>query len=228
MPVSDRVCQWLVILLVLCLAGCGGYEIKNLAKSDVDLVADEFILETRQLVRELTVKLYKRNPSELKKRPGQTIDSRLDMLAGREGALIFQELGGRYETQALELVFNPHFDGDRVFALVAGLGGMLRHAYGYNPELFMFDSLDPDKLVTSAANVEVLLWRLKNTRQEDGSPFLITSEYRGVTDNLSFERLFGKIIILQEMMARIAGDAGDRRITKVVHTASSVFIPLPI
>ncbi len=228
MPVSDRVFQWLVILLALCLAGCGGYEIKNLAKSDVDLVADEFILETRQLVRELTVKLYKRNPSELKKRPGQTIDSRLDMLASRKGALIFQELGGRYETEALELVFNPYFDGDRVFALVAGLGGMLRHAYGYNPELFMFDSLDPDKLVTSAANVEVLLWRLKNTRREDGSPFLITSEYRGVTDNLSFERLFGKIIILQEMMARIAGDAGDRRITKVVHTASSVFIPLPI
>lgn len=217
-----------VVTLMLGLAGCSGYQIKNLAKSDVDLVADEFIQETRQLVRELAVKLYKRNPRDLKKKPGQTIDSRLDMLASRSGPLIFSELGGRYETDALELVFNSNFDGDRVFALVVGLGGMLRHAYGYNPELFMFDRLDPQKLLTSAHNVEVLLWRLKNNRREDGSPYLVTSEYRGVTDNLSFERLFGKIIILQEMMARIADDADDRRITKMVHTASSVFIPLPI
>jgi hypothetical protein len=115
-----------------------------------------------------------------------------------------------------------------VFALVVGLGGMLRNAYGYNAELFMFDSLDGDKLLTSAHNVEVLLWRLKHTRQANGDPFLITSEYQGVTDNLSFERLFGKIIMLQEMMARIAGDADHRRITKAVHAASSVFIPLPI
>ncbi len=30
------------------------------------------------------------------------------------------------------------------------------------------------------------------------------------------------------MMARIAADADDRRVTRVVHAASSVFIPLPI
>jgi hypothetical protein len=76
--------------------------------------------------------------------------------------------------------------------------------------------------------VEVLAWRLRNTRQANGDPFLVTSEYKGVTDNLSFERLFGKLIVLQEMMARIAGDADDRRVTKAVHTAGSVFMPLPI
>jgi hypothetical protein len=105
---------------------------------------------------------------------------------------------------------------------------MLRHAYGYNEESYLFDSLEPEPLTTSAHNVEVLAWRLRNNRQPNGEHFLITSEYRGVTDNLSFERLFGKLIVLQEMMARIAGDAGDRRVTKAVHTAGSVFIPLPI
>ena len=218
----------LVLLLLLCLSACGGYEVKNLAKSDVDLVADEFIAETRRLVRELAIKLYKRNPRELAKNPGMTIDMRLAQLRVHREQLDFEELAGRQETEALELVFNPHFHGDRVFALVVGLGGMLRHAYGYNHELFLFDRLEPEPLRTSAHNVEVLLWRLKNSRQADGRPFLVTSEYRGVTDNLSFERLFGKIIILQEMMARIAGDADDRAVTKAVHTASSVFIPLPI
>ncbi|MEP4146436.1 MAG: hypothetical protein ABJL54_04395 [Halioglobus sp.] len=218
----------LAMLFSLLLVGCGGYELKNLAKSDVDLVTDEFIDESRRLVRELTVKLYKRNPSELRKKPGMTIEKRLALLQNTAGELNFKELAGRQETDALELVFNPHFDGDRVFALVVGLGGMLRHAYGYNDESFLFDSLEPEPLWTSAHNVEVLAWKLRNNRKDTGALWLITSEYQGVTDNLSFERLFGKLIVLQEMMARIAGDADDRRVTKVVHAASSVFIPLPI
>lgn len=210
------------------LSACAGYELKNLAKSDVDMVADEFIDETRLLVRELTVKLYKRNPRELSKNHGMTIAARVQQIKNRPGALYFPELDGRQEVAAMELVFNPDYTGDRVFALVVGLGGMLRHAYGYNPELFLFDSLDSDRLLASAHNVEVLLWRLKNTRRSNRNPFLVTSEYQGVTDNLSFERLFGKIIVLQEMMARIAGDASHRHLNKAVHTASSVFIPLPI
>ena len=218
----------LSLFFFLALSACAGYELKNLAKSDVDMVADEFINETRLLVRELTEKLYKRNPSELSKNRGMTIAARLEQLKNRPGALNFPELAGRQEVAAMELVFHPGYTGDRVFALVVGLGGMLRHAYGYNPELFLFDSLDSDRLIASAHNVEVLLWRLKNTRQSNNDPFLITSEYRGVTDNLSFERLFGKIIVLQEMMAKIAGDASHRHLNKAVHTASSVFIPLPI
>lgn len=220
--------EFFIVLMLFCLSGCGGYELKNLAKSDVDLVTDEFIDESRRLVRELTVKLYKRNPAELRKTPGMTIERRLALLQNTAGELNFQELASRQETDALELVFNPHFDGDRVFALVVGLGGMLRHAYGYNDESFLFDSLQPEPLWTSAHNVEVLAWRLRNSRNQSNEHWLITSEYQGVMDNLSFERLFGKLIVLQEMMARIAGDADDRRVTKVVHAAGSVFIPLPI
>ncbi len=219
----------LLVALASGLAGCGGYEIKNLAKSDVDLVADQFIDESRRLVRELTVKLYKRNPAELAKIPGMTIDMRLAQLRATHGPLVFDELRGRQETEALELVFDPAYRGDRVFALVVGLGGMLRHAYGYNDELFLFDAaLKPEPLATSAHNVEVLSWQLRNKARPNGEPWLITSEYHGVTDNLSFERLFGKLIVLQEVMARIADDAGYRRVTRVLQAAGSVFIPMPI
>ena len=192
------------------------------------MVADEFIDESRRLIQELTTKLYKRNPIELKKNPGMTIELRLAQLRSQPGPLNFVELAGKQEIAALELVFDPAYKGDRVFALVVGLGGMLRYAYGYNPELFLFDSLNPDRLLASAHNVEVLLWRLKKARRQDGAHFLITHEYRGVTDNLSFERLFGKLILLQELMARIAGDSSHRYVNMAVHTASSVFIPLPI
>jgi hypothetical protein len=224
-----HVSQWFLATVIgIALTSCGGYEVKNLAKSDINLVTDEFIEETRALVRELMIKLYARNPDQLRRGAVSTVQGRLQQLRETPGSLAFRELGRAQEIAALELVFQPDFTGDRVFALTVGLGGMLRRAYGYNTESFMFDSLDGEALATSARNIEILLWRLKNNRQSDNKPFLISSEYHGTTDNLSFERLFGKLIALQDMMSRIQSDAGDRRVTKVVHTATSVFIPLPI
>ena len=220
----------LILCLVLCvpLGACGGYEIKNLAKTDIDMVADEFIDESRREVRELLVKLYKRNPDQLAKIPGMTVAGRLAQLKTAHGVLDFPELDGLQGIDAMNLTFDPGFRGDRVFALVVGLGGMLRQAYSYKPELFIHDQLNSEALLTSARNVEVLVWKLKNTRKPDGSPYLITYEYQGRIDNLSFERLFGKLIVLQEMMARIAGDRGDRTVTSAVHAVSSVFLPLPM
>jgi hypothetical protein len=218
----------LSLFLSMSLTSCAGYEVKNIAKSDIDLVADEFIAETRRAVQELVVKLYKRNPRELHKNPGMTINGRLAQLRVNRYELDFPELDGRQDVAAMELAFDPQFSGDRVFALAVGLGSKLRKAYQYKPEMYLFDSLDPELLRTSARNVEVLVWKLKNTRRPDGEHYIITYEYNGVTDNLSFERLFGRIIILQEMMARIAGDSDDRAVTWAVHQVPKAFIPLPI
>ena len=218
----------LALLLPVLLCACGNYEIKNLAKSDIDLVADEFIAETRSAVRELVVKLYKRNPDQLHKIPGLTVEGRLAQLKVHRHELDFPELKGKQGIDAMNLAFDPAFRGDRVFALIVGLGSMLRIAYSYKPEMFIHESLDSKVLLASARNVEVLLWKLKNTRKPNGEHYLITYEYQGVVDNLSFERLFGKIIMLQEMMARIAGDSDDRAVTGAVRAVSKVFIPLPI
>jgi len=221
--------RMLITVAVCCLlSACAGYDIKNLAKTDVDLVTDEFIRETRAAVQELVVKLYLRNPAELRKTPGMTIEGRLAQLRVNRYELHFPELGGRQDVAAMDLAFEPGYQGDRVFALAVGLGSMLRRAYQYQPEMFLPDRLDPQVLRTSARNVEVLLWKLKNTRRPDGAHYLITHEYQGVVDNLSFERLFGQIIVLQDMMARIAGDSDDRTVTTAVHAVSKVFIPLPI
>ena len=217
-----------MLVITLLLSACSGYDVKNLAKSDIDLVSDEFITETRSAVRELVVKLYKRNPAQLRKNPGMTVEGRLAQLRVHRHQLNFPELGGKQGIEAMLMAFDPDFSGDRVFAISVGLGSMLRVAYAYNDEMFIFDRLDSKVLLTSARNVEVLLWKLKNTRKPDGEHYLITHEYQGVVDNLSFERLFGKIIILQEMMARIAGDSDDRAVTGAVHAVSKVFMPLPI
>lgn len=75
------------------LAACGGYELKNLAKSDIDLVADQFIDKTRANVRELVVMLYERNPDQLAKIPGMTVEGRLAQLRVHRYKLQFPELG---------------------------------------------------------------------------------------------------------------------------------------
>jgi hypothetical protein len=76
-----RTRELLVSLLISALlAACSGYEMKNLAKTEVDLVADEFIDESRREVGELLVKLYKRNPDQLAIIPGMTIVCRLAQL----------------------------------------------------------------------------------------------------------------------------------------------------
>ena len=221
--------RWLLALILsLTLVACGGFEVKNLAKSDIDMVADEFIAESRNLVLELMVKLYKRNPDQLRKIPGLTVEGRMAQLRVNRHELDFEELGGRQGIDAMNLAFDPAFRGDRVFALTVGLGSMLRQAYGHKPEMFIYDQLNAAALRTSARNVEVLAWKLRNARDADGEYFLISHEYQGRVDNLSFERLFGKLIVMQDIMARIAGDADDRAVTAAVHTVGRAFIPLPL
>jgi len=220
------------VLLPLLLCSCGGYELKNLAKSDIDLVTDQFIDKTRADVLELVVMLYQRNPDQLARIPGMTVEGRMAQLKVHRYKLQFPELGYKQDIDAMNLAFDPAYRGDRVFALIVGLGSMLREAYAYQPEMFLPDRLDPEVLLTSAQNVEMLWWKLKNTRRPDGQPLIVTYENRGVIDDPGFERLFAEIVVLQQMMANIVGDADNRAVTGAVHGAveavSKAFIPLPL
>jgi hypothetical protein len=142
--------------------------------------------------------------------------------------LQFAGLDYKQDIDALNLAFDPKFTGDRVFALIVGLGSMVRQAYQYQPEMFLPDELDAKVLLTSAYNVQELLRKLKATRKPDGEHLIITYEKHGVVDNMEFERLFSEIIVLQEMMADIVGDSDNRTVTGTVRAVSSVFIPLPL
>lgn len=220
-----------ICIFFLLLPACGSRPVhfKNLGKADIDLVADAHLQEMNRLLRKLIVKLYKRNPDELRKQPHLTIDHRLAMIFHRPGKLKFKELDFKGDIQALELCFDDHFQGDRVFALAVGLTGMIRQSYNYQDEFFLFDSLDQQKLYNCARNIEILVWRLSNKRDKHNSLFLLTNSREGEEANLSFERLFGKMIALQDMLARITADRTNRTINQVVHSlATSAFMPITL
>lgn len=222
----------LLALLLACLVtcGCNGryFEPKHLGKSNVDMILDLHLQENRLLLTELMEKLYKRNPDELHKQPGATLESRRRQLFDKHrGRLRFKELGHAEGIHAMDLAFNPDFRGDRVFALMTGLTGMLRRSYDYQEELFLWDSLDENKLYLSARNVEILVWKLKAQLQSGGQPFLITHGVGGVIDNTSFERVYGKLIGNQDMAAKIVADRYKRNISMAIqNTATFIFIPI--
>lgn len=219
----------LVAALALSACATGDFRPQNLAKTEVDQITDQHILAQEAHLRTLAIKLYRRNPRELRKSPGQTVEKRLQQLFGERSELRFAELGNRQATEAMLLAFDDRFTGDRVFAVMAGLTDMLRRAYDYKTEYFVLDELDQQKLYNSARNIEVLVWRLSHKRDPQGQLYLLTNDMGEDSrpDNLSFERLFGKMIALQDMMAEITANSGNRAINRVVQGAATmIFLPI--
>lgn len=225
--------------LILSLAGCNlatnsdspvkarSFRLDDLAKSDVDLVLEMQLNYSLEYLESLMVKLYKRNPKELHKGGWVNRKIAIRRVFGPGRARSFPALQGKRSVDAMRLAFDIHYHGDRVLALMEGLRGMLLDSYNGKRELFLMDELDPQKLYNAARNIEITAWKLNNDRNEDGRLFLISNETQGPVRNLSFERLFGKMIAVQDSTARFVAETSNRRIKNVIQSiASAVFIPI--
>lgn len=218
---------------LLILSGCGGqgFSLKDLVKTDIDMVADTHYQEAELLLKELTIKLYKRNPRYLHSESaavGQehTIDDRVQQLFGSTGILYFAELP-ELGVDTIEVALDHNFEGDRVFALMAGLTSMVRQSYGYQSEFFIYSDLDGQKLYHSARNLEIAFWRVTTYQDESGDPLILTNSINGEIQNLSYERLFGKLIALQDILAKIVAGKNQRMIKTVAqNVATMAFFPI--
>lgn len=221
-----------LLLAVWFAQGCSSsddFHISDLAKTNIDVVADIHLKETTVLLKNLTRKLYKKNPNELKKADGLIVEDRIAQIficpAAPAGP---KELEYKNGTDAILLGFEPKFEGDRVFAMMYGLYTMIHKSYNSRCELFMLDYLDQQSLYNSARNIEIFVWRLKNRHKPDGSLFLLTNSVDSHQPNLSYERIFGKLIALQDIMAKTIATRTDRTINQVVRMAGMTFLPIGI
>lgn len=190
------------------------------------MVSDIYIDQTLTLLKTLTQKLYKMNPGELAKTPGATIDSRIAAIFKCPAPPPEPDLTGRKSIQAMLAGLEPDYEGDRVYAVMYGLFTMLHTAFNNKCHLFMLDFLSSQNFYNSARNIEILVWRLKTRRTSTGRLCLITNSWKGDTSNLSFERIFGKLIILSDTMALIMAERGDRFVKQAVHIAGMSFLPV--
>ena len=219
-----------LLLCVILLAGCANshcdvkersFEMSSLAKTDIDLVTETHQRVVFAALRELAVKLYKRNPREWKKEGHKSLEEAVEEISGNP----FPSVNGRTSIDCIRLAFDVDFQGDRVKAFVAGLETMVLSSYDNRKSFYIYNLLDAQKLYNSARNIELASWLLRTKRDSDDRLYLLSSGEGGEV-NISFERLFGKIINAQDMMAQIIADRTHRQIKNVIQGLATVFIPI--
>ena len=230
--------RWLALLfLALSLTACvtkmdkagrtdTTVDVKYLAKSEVDRIADTNRSEVMDGLILIADKLYKRNPKEWKKAGVASREAALERLKMRHYRSL-PELGGLREGQAAALAFSENYGGDRVAALMLGLLTMADAAFEHRSEFYILDSLNENKLFNCARNMEVAVWKLGNDRDASGELFLLSNELDPAKRNLSFEREFGRQMGLLDFMAKVVADRNGRALSRLTHgVVSAVFLPV--
>ncbi|MEG3640167.1 hypothetical protein [Magnetococcus sp. PR-3] len=212
------------------------FQLSDMVKSETNIVVETTRMAVMKELRNLAEKLYLRNPRELQKVPVSGYRTRLEQLFSQNHDWKFKELGKHFGATAIYLAFDDTYQGDRVFAFIAGLGYMIHASYEGKREFSMFDKLPtfqeplhPQKLYNSARNIEIAAWRLFNTRTAIGEPYLYSIHLGDDAEppNLSFERLTGKMVALQDLMAQVMAQKSKRAVKQVFSfVASAVFLPI--
>jgi hypothetical protein len=203
------------------------FNMADLAKSDVDAIAEVHFRESIASAKLLTEKLYRRNPRELKKSNLPTAEAGVARAFDPAHGWQFAELSNQRGIDALSTALRADFAGDRVFAFGVGIGSMIAQAYNDKSKFYLTDSLDAQRLYNAARNLEIAAWKLANARGSNGELLLLSNEMTLGAANLSFEREFGKLIAYQDTLALVMAQRTNRTIRRFSQAlATAVFLPL--
>jgi hypothetical protein len=203
--------------------------LSRLAKSDIDEVIEIHQQNLMHDLKELMVKLYRRNPSGRYDKGKRTIQESVDLIFSKPYYVGFSEWKKYRGTELIHLAFSDDYQGrDRVLPFILGLRRMLMASYGNETEFYITtSSLDEQKLYNSARNIEIAAWQLSERRNKDGRLFIKSDSVEKEKRNLSFQRLIGRMIATQDNLAAIISHKEGRLIkTVVVKAASMVFLPI--
>jgi len=227
--------RWLAIFIAVVLMACSTklgkdgrsettMDVKYLAKTEVDRIADTNRAEVMTGLMLIADKLYRRNPKEWKKVGVASREAALERLNQRRSP---PELGSAREGQAASLAFNEAYAGDRVAALMFGLLTMADAAFEHKEEFYILDSLNETKLYNCARNMDVAIWKLGHDHTAAGEPFLLSNELDPAHRNLSFEREFGRVMGLLDFMAKVVADRNGRNFSRLTQTVvGTIFLPV--
>ena len=200
----------------------------QLGKNDFDRMADVELAENIQSLRNLMLKLYKRNPHELAKSTADNAEKMVEWVF--EGDLQhhfkFKEIDNKQGAQAIFLAFDSNYQGDRVLPFIIGLQTMLLKAHNDKTEFYLTDRIEPQNIYNVARNIEIAAWKLSNARDAKGNLYLLANEISDKDHNLSFEREFGKMIGRTDLYAISLAEKSQRLISRVMQSlATAVFLP---
>ena len=200
----------------------------QLAKADFDRMADVELAENTQSLRNLMLKLYKRNPHELAKSTADNAEKMTEWVfeSAFQHQWQFKEIGNKQGTDAIFLSFDANYQNDRVLAFIVGLQTMLAKAHGGKTDFYLTDKIEPQHIYNVARNIEIAAWKLSNARDASGKLYLLTNEISDKDRNLSFEREFGKMIGRTDLYAIALAEKSQRLISRVMQSlATAAFLP---
>jgi hypothetical protein len=200
--------------------------INQLGKTDFDRMADVEMRENTNSLKTLMLKLYKRNPKELRKSTTDSAERMVEWVFEGNHNWKFESIQNKQGTDAIFLAFKPEYQGDRVLPFIVGLHTMLVSAHGGKTDFYLPDNIDPQRVYNAARNVEIAAWKLSNARDEHGTLYLLSNEANETERNLSFEREFGKIVGRTDTFAIALAEKSQRLITRIVQNlATAAFLP---
>lgn len=206
----------LAAVLSFSLTACSN--IRNIGKSEIDMVADLHLKKINTFINSLTVSLYKNNPEELNKGHTKDMEARLYQIINHSLDVSYIEINYLKGVDAIKLVLDKNYQGDRVFALMVGISGMLERSYNGHKELFITDTLDPQKLYSSAVNLQRIQYILN-----DQNSFLNLGDDR---EKHNFNNMIIRLATIQDMMAEIFANRNHSHINKILHGTTAMLIPI--
>ena len=228
--------RWFAVLLSIFLAACATklgpdgrsetvFDSKYLMKGEVDRIIDTVRTETTAGLMLLADKLYRRNPREWKKAGHPSREAALEKL--RLHVTLPPEMEGKREGALAQLAFRDDYSGDRVAALMFGLLTMTDAAFENKDEFFILDSLNEQKLYNCARNFEIAIWKLATARNAGGDLYLLSNEIDANQRNLSFEREFGRLIGLLDVLSKVVADRNGRAVSRLSQSiVTTIFLPV--
>jgi len=218
----------ILILPILLLASCQNNILTNIAKTDIDIVTEIHAKNAKEYIEELVIKLYKINPVYIQnnKEFNNVSEVIIDIFKDVNKNKI--DKTGKENIDFILKGFSDEFNGDRIYYIAKGLFGMINASYNYKKKFYITDkNLNSQKLMNTSINIETLVWRLSNTKGKNNVILIKTNNIANNNINLSFERLFGKLINNQENMAMIISSQEGRMIQKAAtEIVSLIFLPI--
>lgn len=230
----------IVFIIIFLISSCGGPGLERndstqydkgsfnqLGKFDFDRMADYEVRENFESLKKLMIKLYKRNPKELRKTSSDNAEHVANyFFSNPTHKWNIEEINFKRDFDAIYQTFDKDFEGDRVLSLIAGLYTMIVKAHGGKTEFYIIDSIEPQNLYNLARNIEIVVWMLSTKKNDKGKLFLLTNEKNENISNLSFEREFGKMIGRTDYFAYTLSEKTERVITRFIQGAvGTVLIP---
>jgi hypothetical protein len=221
----NKLARPLLLASAMLFAGCKSTPLVNghkvpeeklskgqLIQSDPNRMANLEIRDNLNALYLLMDKLYKRNPAEWRK--GSATSQEEAEKHVRNAIDNRQPLPGLNErdTKAMRLALDPGFHGDRVAALIYGIGDMLITAHGGKQRLYLIDGLDAQRVYNAARNIEIAMWLLAQRKNSRGQPLLLSNALSDHDQNLSFERLFGSMIGRTDLVAEFTAEKYRRAV----------------